>query len=127
MNQAYYDQQVAQYKAQLNSFDAKVKETEATQQKYQSDRDAYQNRSDIAKKIEDMRTLLAEHGSGSELNKLISQDQHIDLVRNLEYDNNSLAEAQHTLASLKADRQAFIQQWQTNLEPGFGHRARQRR
>jgi len=115
LNQAYYDQQVAQYKAQLNSFDAKIKETEATQQKYQSDRDAYQNRSDIAKKIEDMRTLLAEHGSGSELNKLISQDQHIDLVRNLEYDNNSLAEAQHTLASLKADRQAFVQQWQSNL------------
>jgi len=115
LNQAYYDQQVAQYKAQLNSFDAKIKETEATQQKYQTERDAYQSRSDIAKKIEDMRTLLAEHGSGSELNKLISQDQHIDLVRNLDYSNNSLAEAQHTLVSLKADRQAFVQQWQTNL------------
>ena len=115
LNQAYYDQQVAQYKAQLNSFDAKIKETETTAQKFQADRDAYQQRSDIAKQIEDMRTVLAQHGSGSELNKLISQDQHIDLVRNLEYDNNSLAEAQHTLASLRADRQAFIQQWQTNL------------
>ena len=62
-----------------------------------------------------MRTILAEHGSGSELNKLISQDQHIDLVRNLDYDNNSLTEAQHTLASLNSDKQAFIQQWQTNL------------
>ena len=58
-----------------------------------------------------MRTLLAEHGTGSLLNKLISQDQHIDLLRNLENDHNTLIEAQHTLASLQADREAFKQQW----------------
>ena len=115
MNKSYYDQQIAQYKAQLASFDAKIKETEATVQKFQADSDAYQRRSDISKQIEDMRTILAEHGSGSELNKLISQDQHIDLMRNLTYDNNSLAESNHTLASLNSDRQAFVQQWQTNL------------
>jgi hemolysin D len=115
MNRSFYDQQIAQYKAQLDSFDAKIKQMQATIQKYQTDRDQYQQRSDIAKKIEDMRTLLAEHGSGSELNKLISQDQHIDLVRNLEFSNNSLAESQQTLASLTSDKRAFIQQWQTNL------------
>lgn len=115
MNKSYYDQQVAQYKAQLASFDAKIKQTQATVQKYQTDEDAYQKRSEIAKKIEDMRSILAEHGSGSQLNLLISQDQHIDLVRNLDFDHNSLIEAQHTLASLNADRQSFIEQWNTNL------------
>ena len=115
MNKSYYDQQVAQYKAQLESFDAKIRQTQNTVQKFQTDRDGYQQRSEIAKKIENMRTILAEHGSGSELNKLISQDQHIDLVRNLEYDNNSLNEARQTLASLNADKQAFIQQWQTSI------------
>lgn len=115
MNKSYYDQQVAQYQAQLASFDAKIKQTEATVQKYQTDENGYQQRSEIAKKIEDMRTTLAEHGSGSQLNLLLSQDQHVDLVRNLDFDHNSLIEAQHTLASLHSDRQAFIQQWQTNL------------
>ena len=115
MNKSYYDQQVAQYKAQLESFDAKIRQTQNTIQKFQTDKDGYQQRSEIAKKIENMRTILAEHGSGSELNKLISQDQHIDLVRNLEFDNNSLNEAQQTLASLNADKQAFIQQWQTSI------------
>jgi hemolysin D len=115
MNKSYYDQQLAQYKAQLESFDAKIRQTENTIQKYQTDKDEYQRRSEIAKQIENMRTILAEHGSGSELNKLISQDQHIDLVRNLEFDNNSLNEAQQTLASLNADKQAFIQQWQTSI------------
>lgn len=115
LNKSYYDQQVAQYKAQLDSFDAKISQTQATVRKYQIDEDGYKQRSEIAKQIEDMRTLLAEHGSGSQLNKLISQDQHIDLVRNLDFDHNSLIEAQHTLASLNSDKQAFMQQWQTNL------------
>jgi hemolysin D len=115
MNKTYYDQQVAQYKAQLESFDAKIRQTQNTIQKFQADKDGYQQRSEIAKKIENMRTILAEHGSGSELNKLISQDQHIDLVRNLEYDSNSLNEAKQTLASVNADKQAFIQQWQTSI------------
>jgi hemolysin D len=115
LNKSYYDQQLAQYKAQLESFDAKIKQTQATVQKFQTDEDAYQKRSDIAKQIEDMRTLLAEHGTGSLLNKLISQDQHLDLVRNLDFDHNSLIEAQHTLASLNEDKQAFIQQWRTSF------------
>jgi len=115
LNKAYYDQQVAQYKAQLDSFDSKISQTQATVRKYQTDENGYKQRSEIAKQIEDMRTLLAEHGSGSQLNKLISQDQHIDLVRNLDYDHNSLIEAQHTLDSLNSDKQAFIQQWRTNL------------
>lgn len=115
LNKSYYDQQIAQYKAQIESFDARISQTQATIQKYQADEDAYHQRSDIAKQIEDMRTLLAEHGTGSVLNKLISQDQHIDLVRNLDFDHNSLIEAQHTLASLNGDKQAFIQQWQTTL------------
>ena len=111
LQKAFYDQRMAQYKAQLNSFDAKIQQTQTTIQKFQADEDAYKQRSDIAKQVEDMRTLLAEHGTGSLLNKLMSQDQHIDLLRNLDYDHNSLVEAQHTLASLQADRESFKQQW----------------
>jgi hemolysin D len=111
LQKAFYDQRMAQYKAQLNSFDSKIEQTQTTIQKFQSDEDAYKHRSDIAKQVEDMRTLLAEHGTGSLLNKLMSQDQHIDLLRNLDYDHNSLIEAQHTLASLQADRESFKQQW----------------
>ena len=111
LQKAFYDQRIAQYQAQLNSFDAKIQQTQATIQKFQADEDAYKKRSDIAKQVEDMRTLLAEHGTGSLLNKLVSQDQHIDLVRSLDYDHNSLVEAQHTLGSLQADRESFKQQW----------------
>src|SRR3974390_448082 len=111
----YYNQQIAQYKAQLASFDAKISQTETTIQKFEADAARYQQREQIAKQIEDMRTTLAAHGTGSQLNLLTSQDQRLDLLRTLEYSHNSLVEAQHTLASIKADRDAFVQQWSTQL------------
>jgi HlyD family secretion protein len=111
----FYNQQVAQYKAQLRSFDAKIRQTQATIAKYQADASRYQEREQIAKKIEDMRTILAESGSGSRLNLLISQDQRLEMFRTLELDHSNLVEAEHTLASLTADREAFIQQWAAQL------------
>ena len=95
----FYNQQVAQYKAQLDSYDAKNRQTQATVQKYQMDASRYQEREQIAKQIEDMRATLAAHGTGSQYNLLTSQDAHVDLLRTLEYDHNSLVEAQNTLAS----------------------------
>jgi hemolysin D len=106
-----YKQHVAQYQAQLNSFDAKIAQTKATIKKLQTDKDRYSQREDIANQIEQMRSLLASHGTGSKLNLLQSQDSRLELIRSLEYSQNSLVEAQHTLASQKADRQAFIEQW----------------
>ena len=111
----YYNQQVAQYKAQLASFAAKISQAQATIQKYQTDASRYQQREQIAKQIEDMRAFLASHGTGSQLNLLTSQDARLEVLRTLEYDHNSLDEAQHTLASITADRDAFIQQWNAQL------------
>ena len=51
----------------------------------------------------------------SQYNLLISQDQRLEILRTLEFDHNSLVESQHTLASIIADRDAFIQQWSTQL------------
>ena len=111
LQKAFYEQRMAQYQAQMNSFDAKIQQTQATIDKLKNDEGRYRQRDDIAKQVEEMRTLLAEHGTGSLLNKLISQDQRIEMLRTLENDRNSLIESEHTLASLQADREAFKQQW----------------
>jgi HlyD family secretion protein len=112
---AYYDQQVGQYKAQVMSFDAKIRQTQATIAKYQADHARYQQREEVARKVEEMRSILAAHGTGSQLNLYVSQDQRLEMLRTMEFDHNSLVEAQQTLASLTADREAFIQQWSTQL------------
>ncbi len=111
----YYNQQVAQYKAQIASFDAKIRQAQATIKKYEADASRYQQREQIAQQIEDMRATLAAHGTGSQYNLLTSQDQRLEMLRTLEFDHNSLVESQHTLASNIADREAFIQQWSTQL------------
>jgi hemolysin D len=115
LQKTFFEQRTAQYQAQLNSFDAKILQTQATIEKLKNDEDRYHQRDDIAQRIETMRTTLAEHGSGSQLNMLISQDQRIEVLRTLENNHNSLIEAEHLLASLQADRQAFIEQWSSAL------------
>jgi hemolysin D len=106
-----YVQRSAQYRAQINSFDQKVAQTEATIQKYANDEKRYQEEEEIAQKIEDMRNILSEHGSGSLLNLLTAKASKVEDLRTAEFDHNSLLEAEHQLTSLKADRETFIQQW----------------
>ncbi|WP_342723002.1 HlyD family type I secretion periplasmic adaptor subunit [Bradyrhizobium sp. B097] len=115
LQKALYDQRVAQYTAQVTSYDSKISQTEATILKAKKDDERYGQRAEIAGKIEDMRSTLAESGSGSKLNLYLSQDTRLELLRQIDNTHNSLLEAQHQLDSLKADRRAFIQQWNAQL------------
>ena len=120
LQKTFYEQRMAQYQAQLNSFDAKILQTQATIDKLKNDEDRYHQRDDIAQRIETMRTTLAEHGSGSQLNMLISQDQRIEVLRTLENNHNSLIESEHSLASLRADRAGLHRAMVQRFEPGSG-------
>jgi hemolysin D len=112
---AYYEQRMAQYKEQANSFDAKSRQLQATLVKLKTDVGTYLNREKIALKIEDMRTTLADNGTGSQLNMLISQDARLEVTRALESARNNIIEAQHQLEATKSDREAFTQQWYASL------------
>lgn len=112
---AYYDQHTGQYREQINSYDAQIKQLEATLTKLRADVVTYRNREKIALKIEDMRTMLADSGSGSQLNMLTSQDARLEITRSLEYTMNSIVESQHQIESTKATRDAFVQQWSSQL------------
>lgn len=115
LQHAFYEQRLAQYNAQVRSFDSKMLQTEATIQKLQKDDERFSQREEIAQKIETMRSTLAASGTGSQLNLFISQDTRLELLRNIDSTHNSLLEARHTLASIAADRNAFIQQWNATL------------
>jgi hemolysin D len=106
-----FDQRAAQYSAQLDSLDQKIAQAQATIDKFQSDESRYKEHVQIASEVEDMRSTLAQHGNESRLNVLGSMDTKLEALRNMEFDHNSLVEAQHQLASLRADRSAFIEQW----------------
>ena len=115
LQKALYDQRIAQYNAQLASFDSKISQTQSTIQKLQKDDDRYTQRDEVQQKIEAMRTTLAEHGTGSQLNMFLTQDTRLELLRTIDNTHNSLLEAQHLLDSIAADKNAFIQQWNAAL------------
>ncbi len=115
LQKSLYYQRSAQYASQINSFDAKIQQTRATIDKLKGDSYRYRQRDEVALKIETMRSTLAEHGTGSQLNLYISQDARLELLRTVENTRNSLVEAQNTLTSFEADREAFKQQWSAAL------------
>lgn len=106
-----FDQRASQFRAQILSFDQKVAQTQATIQRLLGDEARYKEREKISQQVEGMRQQLVEKQAGSLLNLLIASDARIEMLRTMENGRNSLAEAQHQLAALDADKKAFIQQW----------------
>ena len=111
LQRSLYDQRAAALDAQLKSFDEKIKEAQATVAKYKQDEFRYADHDKIAQQIEEMRAKLNQSGAGSLLNLLIANDSRVEVLRNLEFDHNSLIEAEHTLSSMMADRETTLQQW----------------
>jgi HlyD family secretion protein len=106
-----YNQRAAEYAAQMRSFDEKIKTTQATIAKLQNDVTRYTSREDITLQIEGMRDTLFKSGASSRLSLLQANDARLEMQRTMENERNSLVESQHQLASIQADRDAYIQKW----------------
>jgi HlyD family secretion protein len=110
-----YLDRLAQYDAQIKSYDEQARQAEATIAKTKNDIARYAERSEIAGKVEDMRSQLLAKGAGSLLNQLASKDQNIEMLRTVENLRNSLSESTAQLAAVKANKEAFIQQWRATI------------
>ena len=118
LQRAYYLQRQGQFNAQTHAYNEQVAQVTATIAKLNSDRARYTDRAKLAKEVEQMRATLAAAQVGSRLNLLAATDQKTELLRNIENDENSLAESQHQLQAAIATRNAYTQQWfgQTSQE-----------
>ncbi len=110
-----YEQRAAQYAAQIKSFDEKIKQTQATIQQSENDEARFKQRDGIAKKVDQMRQTLLAKGAGSLLNRLTSEDARVEMERQLESTQNGVIVSQRMLDSLRADREAFVQNWSTQI------------
>ena len=122
LQKSYYLQRKAQFDDQIHAYDEQIAQVTATIAKLQNDEARYTDRAKLAKEVEQMRATLAAAQVGSRLNLLAATDQKTELLRNLEYDRNSLVESQHQLQATIATRNAFTQQWLGRGEQGAGHR-----
>jgi hemolysin D len=118
LQRSFYEQRKAQYDAQLNAFDAQIAQARATMTRLQVDGARYGNRAALAQQIENMRSQLARQQYESLLNLLLAKDQGVEMLRNMQADQNTLAETQQQIRTTMANRAAFIQQWraQTSQE-----------
>ena len=115
MQDSLYQDRQAQYVAQLRSYDEKIAGFQATLLRLRQDIGSLRQKSDIARKVEDMRTTLLEHGSGSLLNQLDSKTTRLEAQRTEENERNSLAETDHQLSEQAAEREAFVRSWKADL------------
>ncbi len=111
LQKSYYDQRKAQFDAQLQADDQQVAQIHATMDKLRGDEARYADRAKIANDIEAMRAQLSAAHVDSRLNLLLAADQHLEILRNVEFDRNSLAESEHQLDGAISNRNAFVQQW----------------
>ena len=94
----------------------KSDQTQATIQKYQTDEPDISSANKSPSKSRICGPFLAAHGTGSQYNLLTSQDQRLDLLRTLELrPQQSHRSAAYAWLRNMADRDAFIQQWSTQL------------
>ena len=90
----------------------KSRSTQATIEKYQNDETRYKERLEIASEVEGMRTTLAQHGTEfASQSSWVRWTRKLEAAADVEFEHNSLIEAQHQLDGFKADRAAFVQQW----------------
>src|SRR5262249_53927787 len=111
LQKSYYLQRKSQFDAQIRSYNEQIAQVTATIAKLENNEARYADRAKLAKEVEQMRATLAAAQVGSRLNLLTATDNKTELLRNLEYARNSLAESQHQLQATTATRNAFIQQW----------------
>jgi membrane fusion protein, hemolysin D len=111
LQKSYHLQRKAQYDAQIRAYNEQMAQYTATIAKLQNNQARYTDRAKLAQEVEEMRATLAAAQVGSRLNLLAATDQKTELLRNLEFDRNSLAESEHQLQGATATRNGFSQQW----------------
>jgi hemolysin D len=111
----YYLQRKAQFDAQLLAYNEQIAQNQSAIRKLKEDLGHYDERVKVTQEIENMRASLAASQFGSRLNLLTATDARVEMVRNLDFDRNGLAEAEHQLASTTANRDAFVEQWSAQV------------
>ena len=111
LQKALYSQRKAQLEGQVRAYDEQIRQYTAAVTKYQYSEWRYKDRAKLAQEVEQMRATLAAAQVGSRLALLASTDQKTEILRNVEFDHNSLIEAQHQVEATTATRNAFAQQW----------------
>jgi hemolysin D len=110
-----YNELQAQYRAGVANFDQQIASLQATLQQSKDDSRQYAERLALANSVEAMRSQLQQMQVGSRLDSLAAADNRLAMAGSLADAEQSARKAMGDIASVQAQREAFIQQWFSGL------------
>jgi len=106
-----WEKRQAQYKSDLANFDGQIHSAEAQMLQAQSDVEKFTNRLKLARDTEGVYEPLLDKGYVSKLQVMQATDNRTEISRLLADSENQVAQFRETAASLKAQRESYIQNW----------------
>jgi hemolysin D len=104
----------SEYQYNLADFDGRIHSAEAQVAQSQSDSREYGKRLKLADEVEKTYQPLLEKGYVSKLQVMQATDERTEMGRLLADSQNQMAAQRQTLASLKAQRESYIQKWNSD-------------
>jgi len=104
----------AEYRYNLADFDGRIHSAEAQVSQSQSDTREYEKRLKLADEVENVYQPLLEKGYVSKLQLMQATDERTEMGRMLAAARNQVSSLGQTLASVKAQREAYIQKWNSD-------------
>jgi hemolysin D len=104
----------SEYQYNLADFDGRIHSAEAQVAQSQSDSREYAKRLKLADEVEKTYQPLLEKGYVSKLQVMQATDERTEMGRLLADSQNQMAAQRQTLASLKAQRESYIQKWNSD-------------
>jgi HlyD family type I secretion membrane fusion protein len=104
----------SEYRYNLADFDGRIHGAEAQVAQAQSDIQQYSKRMKLADEVEKTYQPLLEKGYVSKLQLMQATDERTEMGRLLADAENQMSSLSQTLASLKAQRESFIQKWNSD-------------
>jgi hemolysin D len=104
----------SEYRYNLADFDGRIHGAEAQVAQYQADSREYEKRLKLASEVEKVYEPLLEKGYVSKLQLMQATDERTEMGRLLGDAQNQMSSLRQTLASLKAQRESYIQKWNSD-------------
>ncbi|WP_262300346.1 HlyD family type I secretion periplasmic adaptor subunit [Microvirga sesbaniae] len=121
---ALYGQRQAQYRSLVEGYTQKINSVQAQLTRAEGDVKAYTERLAIASELESKRRELERLQVGSQMNRLVAQDQRIEMARNLTDATGNAERARRELQQTLAERDSFRLQWQAQVSLELSERTR---
>jgi HlyD family type I secretion membrane fusion protein len=108
---AIWQKRQAQYRYDLADFGSKIQSAQAQVDQYEASSREYEKRLKIAEETEKLYQPLLQKGYVSKLQSMQATDTRTEMGRMLGDAQNQMASLRETMASLKAQRESYIQKW----------------